>query len=281
MSEVIYYKPKPDEWYVYLLCNPLKEGCPPYYIGKGKGLRAFHHPYEKRKTNPHKHNTIRQIKEAGLPIEIRIAYHSTDEAKVLWVEEFMIALYGRKCDGGILTNIKSGGEGGGTVSEETKQRMSEAGKGRVAWNKGINMPPGFGERMSLRNTGRKASDATKAKISKSLKGRPKRTGRKASEESRNNMRKAQVLRRQSEGDLLALLGIPHPMAGRQPSPATKLKISQAHLGKKHSADRIEQNRLGQLGRKHTDQAKQNMKAAQQKRRQDAKALQSPSDLSAS
>lgn len=95
-------------------------------------------------------------------------------------------------------NIANGGYGKGTVSEETKRKLSEKLKGHISWNKGKHCKPLTEEqkrkiseklkgriswnkgnhhtdetkkKMSEAAKGRKLSDETKKKISEALKGR--------------------------------------------------------------------------------------------------------------
>jgi hypothetical protein len=80
----------------------LREDRTPYYIGKGSGNRA----YQKHKRNngqnllPKNKNQILILKKFELEDD---AYKH---------EQYLIALYGRKCDGGILVNMVHGGKGG-------------------------------------------------------------------------------------------------------------------------------------------------------------------------
>jgi hypothetical protein len=114
-------------------------------------------------------------------------------------EREFIALYGRKDLGtGQLVNMTDGGEGFVNASIESRNKISKANKGRVAWNKGL--------------TGYVHSEATKEKMRKP---RPstseKLKGRKQSEEVIQN----RILKN----------------TGQKRNEETKLKISQATLGK--------------------------------------------------
>ena len=80
-------------------------------------------------------------------------------------------------------NIANGGNGIGTVSEETKRKISEALKGHIPWNNGKHCKPlteeqkrKISEKLKGRptnNKGRRLSEETKRKISEALKGRKK------------------------------------------------------------------------------------------------------------
>jgi hypothetical protein len=101
-------------FYVYELLNPLKENQP-FYVGKGQDGRAHRHfkaiTWKESTINPHKTSTLRQIKDAGLEPSINITPCNTETA-AFDLERELIQKYGRSIDGGILTNICMGGEGG-------------------------------------------------------------------------------------------------------------------------------------------------------------------------
>ena len=101
-----------NEYYVYLY---LREDGTPYYIGKGKGRRA----YDKNR------------KFARPAEKERIVFHSKNltEDEAFKIEKELIAEYGRKdIDTGILRNLTDGGEGlsGHIKSEEYRNNMSVA-----------------------------------------------------------------------------------------------------------------------------------------------------------
>lgn len=103
---------------VYYTYAYLRRDGRPYYIGKGKGKRA----YEK------KHNAYVPSKD-----RILILKENLTEEEAFAHEIYMIFVYGRKDIGtGILYNLTDGGDGlsGYKHSDESKQKMSDLRKGK-------------------------------------------------------------------------------------------------------------------------------------------------------
>jgi hypothetical protein len=136
-----------NEFYVYLY---LREDGTPYYVGKGKGNRAFK-------------NRGRRMKP---PInKTRIIFHAENltEEEAFALEKELIAKYGRKDnDTGILRNLTDGGEGtsGIIFSDERKAKLSEIAK------ENLNRPEVKARIMNAINT-----PEAKAKMSASAKER--------------------------------------------------------------------------------------------------------------
>lgn len=120
-------------FYTYLW---LREDGTPYYVGKGKGKRAY------RKGSP--------------PIERVLIQEYPSEEDTFQAEKFLISYYGRKdMSTGILINHTDGGEGQSGVPEETRHKMAEAKRGKRG-----------------NNTGHVHSEETRLKISKANMGKP-------------------------------------------------------------------------------------------------------------
>jgi hypothetical protein len=105
-----------NNYYTYAY---LREDGTPYYIGKGKGKRA----YKKGK------NEIKPPKDRN-----RIIFLKTDltSQRALTHEIYMISIFGRIDLGtGILHNKTDGGEGVVNMSEITKKKISISRKGMV------------------------------------------------------------------------------------------------------------------------------------------------------
>lgn len=148
------------EYYTYAY---LREDKSPYYIGKGKGDRAY-------KTS---RKGIKPPKNKSRIIKLK---QNLTEKEAFRHEVYMISVFGRKDLGtGILHNKTDGGEGssgsirtneqknnlkhknlGKTLSEETKRKMSKAKK---------NISEETRRKMSKAQKARMTSEETKRKIS--------------------------------------------------------------------------------------------------------------------
>jgi hypothetical protein len=110
----------PAGFYVYAY---LREDNTPYYIGKGKGLRAWTKVKSRERTHCPTNLTKIKFLETNLT-----------ELGALALERRYIRWYGRKDTGtGILRNLTDGGEGGnGAIrSAETRAKMSASAKGKL------------------------------------------------------------------------------------------------------------------------------------------------------
>jgi hypothetical protein len=175
-----------NNYYTYAY---LREDGTPYYIGKGKGRRAWSKQH--RINIPTDLSRIKIIKD-GL---------TDNESKALEIE--LIAHYGRKDLGtGILHNQTDGGDGanlkgkqngmnGKTHSDESRAKIKAARSKQV-------MKPLTEDQLAARSARLKGrirpprldglpdhhTDETKAKISASHLGKPKKKGYKQSEEQK-------------------------------------------------------------------------------------------------
>ena len=162
----------------------LREDRTPYYIGKGKGNRA----YRRRDKG---------IKPPKDKSKILILKQNLTEEESFRHEVYMIAVFGRKDLGtGILHNKTNGGDGvsGAVVSDETRRKMSEALKGKPRSkeirrkisesHKGKTHSEESRRNMSESQKGKTFSEETKRKLSESQKGK------NHSEETRRKMSEA-------------------------------------------------------------------------------------------
>ena len=156
-----------NEYYTYAY---LREDGTPYYVGKGRGKRAY---------DKNRHCVY-------VPSEERILFlkQNLTEEEAFKHEKYMIAVFGRKDLGtGILRNLTNGGEGssgykhteesllkisninkGKKISEETRKKMSMAQKGRTFSDESR-------KRMSEGSKGIRHSEETRKKIAEISRGR--------------------------------------------------------------------------------------------------------------
>ena len=188
----------------------LREDRTPYYIGKGKGNRAY--KKKRGKINPRKDKS-------------RIIYlkQNLTEEQAFRHEIYMIAVFGRKDLGnGILHNRTDGGEGssGWVPSEETRRKISEASKGNT-YMLGKTLSEETKRKMSETRKGKTHSEETKRKISEVKKGKT------FSEEHRRNLSEAQKGKSLSEETRRKMS---ETRKGKIPSKETRRKLSEARKG---------------------------------------------------
>lgn len=146
-------------FYTYLW---FRENATPYYVGKGRGKRAY---------DRHAHRIHRPVDRARIFIQ-----HWESEEKAFEMERWYILLFGRKDLGtGILQNRTDGGEGPAGYSEEHLKAMRDRMLGKPSIRKGT-----------------KCSEETRKLIS------AVKLGKKPSEEALRNMSKAQLGRKHTK-----------------------------------------------------------------------------------
>lgn len=171
-----------NQFYVYGLFDPFTQIL--FYIGKGKGRRAFDHIGKARRGS---HLLVhKKIRSLSLKPIIKILTKGLTESDAYELEELAIATVGRRCDkSGPLLNLSIGGEGGtsGHIvvltpeqaekrnkalrSPEVRKKISEGVK-----NSDRNLTESGRAKLSAANKGKILSEETKLKISKSKTGKP-------------------------------------------------------------------------------------------------------------
>lgn len=138
----------------------LREDRTPYYIGKGRGKRA----YKKDK------NEVRPPKDKSRIIFLK---QNLTEEEAFKHERYMIGVFGRKDLGtGILRNKTDGGEGTSGVvrGEEWRRKISEAKKGKTHSEETRRKKSEAYKGKNNPNYGKKHSEETKKRISEIQKG---------------------------------------------------------------------------------------------------------------
>ena len=110
-------------YYIYAYLR--KSNGTPYYIGKGKGNRAF-------SISGHKKNNVTVPNDKT---KIVIMENNLTEIGAYALERQYIRWYGKKIDGGILRNLADGGDGGsGAVTVKHRNNISKARTGKKYGN---------------------------------------------------------------------------------------------------------------------------------------------------
>jgi hypothetical protein len=176
----------PNGFYIYAY---LRDDGTPYYIGKGHGKRAWiQHANRGKGAHTPKDLTRIYICESNL-----------SELGAFALERRYIRWWGRKDLGtGVLQNMSDGGQGtSGTVrvvSEETKQKIGSANKGRPQ-----SLETRLKRSMSLK--GKPVSELSKEKRRAKMKGR--KTGPQSPERRAKSLA---ALQKAKEVKLLKLVG---------------------------------------------------------------------------
>ena len=190
----------------------LREDRTPYYIGKGKEGRI----YSKQKN-------IKPPKDKSRIIFLK---KNLTEGEAFKHEIYMIDVFGRIDLGtGILYNRTDGGEGssGCIPSDETRRKLSEAGKGKTLSEEHRRKLSEASKGEKNHNYGKPKSEETRRKLSEAKKGKT------ASEESRKKMSESGKVKIFSEEHRRNLS---QWQIGKTLSEETRRKISEASKGKK-------------------------------------------------
>jgi hypothetical protein len=160
-----------NDYYTYAY---LKADGSPYYIGKGKGNRLYDHR-GKNCTPPKDKNRIIKLKQ-----------NLTEEAAFRH-EIYMIAVFGKKCDGtGILMNIADGGNAPPKMYGDNSPTKRPEIRAKI----------GAANKISLK--GRKVTEEVRQKISKTHRERLKNNPRPMSYYTENLKKMAERNRTDKE-----------------------------------------------------------------------------------
>jgi len=104
-----------NQYYVY---QYVRDDGSPYYIGKGKGNRAYSKHASRKDTPDFRPKNVDKI---------IILFDNLPEEEAFEIEKKLITHYGIKMHGGILINLTLGGEGcsGYKHSQETLEKLSK------------------------------------------------------------------------------------------------------------------------------------------------------------
>ncbi|HEY0120655.1 MAG TPA: NUMOD3 domain-containing DNA-binding protein [Rhizobium sp.] len=207
------------KFYVYVYRDPRpKKKMVPIYVGKGTAAhgRADVH-WKKGARNPLFKAVLDKVKALDLVPIIEIVAWFDDEAEAFQYEQRLIEKFGIRSAGGTLCNLVVVDTGGGwTHSEETKKKLSIAGKGKKRG------PP---------------SPETCAKISEAQKGKKR---------GPNPAHSARMTGRRHAPEHCAAISAGN--MGRKFSPETIEKIVAAHKGQTRSPKARNAMRDSHLGK---------------------------------
>ena len=205
-----------------------------------KYVGQHHYHLEKLDSNYHGSGTIISKIYKKRPHTLKEVYLKTcytQEELDEW-EQYYIKFYDTLYPNGY--NLTEGGNGC-VACEETRKKISESNKGRIAPNKGKPMSEEQKRKLSEINKGKHLSDETKRKMSEKRKGRhhteeskkkmsESKKGKQFSEEHRRKISesKKNISEETRKKISESRKGIPAPNKGKHHTEETKKKMSEAH-----------------------------------------------------
>lgn len=123
-------------YYVYKLIDP--RNGQPFYIGEGKGRRAWSHlSFNSGCINPHKDRIIKKIQSLGLEVRVSIVKDNLTKEQSMQYEELLIEEIGLANLSNICANShppvnygKNNGFYNKTHTEENKKKCGDANRGK-------------------------------------------------------------------------------------------------------------------------------------------------------
>jgi len=125
-----------NNYYVYQLIDPRNNK--PFYIGEGKGNRAWSHlEFKSGCNNPHKDRIIQKIHDLGLEVIVEIVHNNLSKVESTRLEEILIEEIGIDNLSNICSNAhppilsgKDNGFYGKMHTVENKKKCGDANRGR-------------------------------------------------------------------------------------------------------------------------------------------------------
>lgn len=239
------------KYYVYVYLDPRKAGeyvynqyhfnYEPFYVGKGSDNRVNFH-LKVKGSNKHLLNKILNIRLSNLePIILKIKSELLEEDAYLFELDLIKTIGRRIINSGPLVNIKKGGIGKIGFSDESKEKISFANKGKTYSDE-------YKKNKSIKNSGqgnpmygKKHTEESIKKMSISSKGK------KHTEETREKLSKANKgHKRHTKSQIHA---IKEYMTNRTVSDTTRKKMSEYRTGRKLSKDTREKISITRTGLK--------------------------------
>jgi len=156
-----------ENFYVYEHWRLDRDEC--FYVGKGKGGRAF----SNKVRNRHWHAIVAKLGRIGSAMEVRMVHMGMAEAEALKLEVERIAFW--RVAGVDIVNMTAGGDGLKNPTQAVRDRISASQKKRFE-------APEARLRVSLQNRGRVTSEETKEKL------RISSTGMRHSDETKSKLK---------------------------------------------------------------------------------------------
>jgi len=125
-----------NNYYVYQLVDPRNNK--PFYVGEGKGNRAWSHlVFKSGCNNPHKDRIIKKIQKLGLEVIVEILHEGLFKSESIQIEEHLIMEIGINNLSNICINAnpplligEKNGFYGKTHTAENKKKCGDANRGR-------------------------------------------------------------------------------------------------------------------------------------------------------